>query len=46
MRKVFAAMCITAVLAAVVGCGSDTTTPPAGGGTTPPASAPTDPEKK
>jgi hypothetical protein len=45
MRKLFAAMCITAVLAAVVGCGSDTTTPPAGG-TTPPANAPTDPEKK
>jgi hypothetical protein len=29
MRKLFASLCITAVLAAVCGCGGETKTPPA-----------------
>jgi hypothetical protein len=43
MRKLFALLCVTAILAGVIGCGGDKTTPPAD--KTPPATPPADPGK-
>jgi hypothetical protein len=44
MRKLFALLCVTAILAAVVGCGGDKPATPADG-KTPPVTPPAEPGK-